>query len=80
MNANAENHETNESDADERHRSVNGNGNGNGRTLEPEELPAIWNDQAHFVLRSAEDTLVLRPEEDVELTSVVAPPGSATQS
>lgn len=45
--------------------------NGNGSAPEPDDLPAIWNDKAHFILRSAEDTLVLRPEADVELTAVV---------
>lgn len=69
----AENHETVDPTVAEDHNSANGNGS----APKPDELPAIWDDKAHFVLRSAEETLVLRPEADVELTAIVVPRRSA---
>jgi hypothetical protein len=45
-------------------RSGNGNGNGNGRS--GESIPPMWTQRAHFVLPSAEASLVLPTAEEAK--------------
>jgi hypothetical protein len=53
------------------HGATNGNGNGNGHAKE--KLAPLWTRRAHFYLPSAEATLVLPPEEDIDIVKIVVP-------